>query len=286
MKRIVVAAALMTRLVFAQEQAGAPKEIIVAEENRKVVPDEKDKELRERASKFWDGFVTAKFRSSDVYVSDDAKEEYFSWPKKKIKGYKIDRVFYTKDGEIAKVLTFADTTLSMLGYGSMDIQQPVETWWRRENGSWYWFLPKSLLRDTPFGKMELNPQTGDTTPAAGGAAAMGNRPSWKELIDKVTVEPQQVTFEIGKAGKADVEVLNGLPGVVMFSIEQPHGTDELKVVAANTSIAKEGKGKVTIEYTPDPRRKEEAVYVTAIGIAQTGRTFPVKIVIKGKEVKK
>jgi hypothetical protein len=284
MKRIVVAAALMARLVCAQEQTGAPKEIIVAEENRKVVPDDKDKELRERAAKFWDGFVTAKFRSSDVYVSDDAKEEYFSWPKKKIRGYKIDRVFYTKDGEIAKVLTYADTTLSMLGYGTMDIQQPVETWWRRENGSWFWFLPKSLLRDTPFGKMELNPQTGEMAPAAGNTAML-NRPTWKELIDKVSVSPQEVVFELGKAGKAEVEVLNGLPGVVSFSIENPHGTDELKVQVANYNIPKEAKGKVAIVYTPDPQHKEGAVYVMGIGVAQTGRTFPVKIIIKGKESK-
>ncbi len=278
MKRIVLAAFLANPAVWAQPTTVTPKEIVVAEENRKAVSDAFDQELRERAGKFWDGFVTGKFRASDVYVSDDAKEEYFSWPKKKIRGYKLDRVFYTKEGDVAKVLIFADTNFTMLGYGSMDIQQPVETWWRRENNSWYWFLPKSLIRDTPFGKMELNPQTGEMKPVEGSAPV--NRPTWKDLRSKVTVSRKEVSFSRGTAAKQEIEVLNELPGTVTFAVEPPLGTDEIKVEVPSKEIQQAAKAKIYVTYSPKAKPAEPATYVLKVSVAQTGGSFAVKLIVQ------
>ncbi len=55
---------------------------------------ESETALRARVSKFWDGFVQGKFRLSDAYVAEDAKDDFFSWPKKRIRGYAIDSLFY------------------------------------------------------------------------------------------------------------------------------------------------------------------------------------------------
>lgn len=254
---------------------------MMAQEVVKIAP-EKEAELKTRVSKFWDGFVAGKYRTSDAYVSDESKEEFFSWPKKKIKGYTIDRILYVKDGKSAKVLTFVDTTLAMMGVGSMDIKQPVETWWREEEDGWFWFQPKNELRDTPFGKMETNAKSGDVPLIPTGG--INWNPDLNALMNSVKPDRVEVQFVDGQAGTEVVSFANGMPGVVAFTIDSPPAEDitfELK----SKTVPRGGVGQLVIAYKPAGKSAsitEPVTKIVRVGVAQTGKLYPIRVVVKPK----
>lgn len=252
-----------------------------AQDAVKIAP-EKEAELRARVSKFWDGFVAGKFRSSDAYVSLDSKEEFFSWPKKKIKGYVIDRVLYVKDGKSAKVLTLVDTTLAMMGVGAMEIKQPVETWWREEEGGWFWFQPKNEVRDTPFGKMESNAKSGEAPLIPTGA--MNVNPDLNALMNSVKPDRNEVRFVEGQSGSEVVSFPNGMPGVVTFTIDSPPAED-LTFELKSRDVAKGGVGQLVVSYKPTAKSvkiSEPLIKIVRVGVAQTGKLYPIKVVVEPK----
>ncbi len=247
----------------------------------KVAP-ETEAALKARVGKFWDGFVQGKYRLSDAYVAESAKEEFFSWPKKKIKGYAVDSINYTESGREARVITLVDTTMAMMGVGAMEIKQPVETWWKQEEGEWFWFLPKNQVRETPFGKMESNPQSGEAALAPTGM--MGTMPDLNKLMAMVKPDRQAVQFELGKAGSEKIEFTNGMPGTVMLTIDTPPG-DEVSYTLSSKTIAREGKAYLTIRYEPR-KLKEKFTQVVRVGVAQTGKLYPITVTVAPKEEEK
>lgn len=250
------------------------------------VAPEREQALKERVSKFWDGFVTAKYRQSDAYVSEDAKEEFFSWPKKKIRGYAIDRIYYADKGNAAKVLTLVDTTLSMMGIGAMDIKQPVETWWKEENGQWFWFIPKNEVRMTPFGQMESN--TGSGTAALNPTGQMNPIPTQKELAEmmaRVKPDREEVRFSLGEAKVETVTFSNGMPGTITLTLNaplMPHVTAEL----SSRDVPRGGTASLILKYEPkgkDAQIDDGIAKTVSVGVAQTGRVYPIKVVIDLKK---
>jgi hypothetical protein len=241
--------------------------------------------LRERVAKFWDGFVSGKYRQSDNYVADSAKEDFFSWPKKKIRGYQIEQIHYTEDKKSAKVITFVDTTLAMMGVGSMDIKQPVETWWKLEDEGWFWFLPANQVRDTPFGKMEANPKSGDAPLVPIGE--MNFRPNLEELMSKVKPDREEVRFTMGTAGRELVKFRNAMPGTVTLTIDTPLA-DDMTFALSSRSIARDGEADLIIDYKPHTKPADDAEAVTKVvrvGVAQTGKLYSIRVVLTPPEPK-
>lgn len=244
-----------------------------------------DAAIRDRVAKFWDGFVAGKYRQSDNYVSESAKEDFFSWPKKKIRGYKIEQILYTEDKKAAKVITFVDTTMSMMGVGSMDIKQPVETWWRLEDEGWFWFLPTNQVRDTPFGKMEANPKSGDAPLVPIGE--MNFRPNLEELMAKVKPDREEVRFTMGTAGQQTVKFRNAMPGTVTLTIDAPLAED-ITFNLSSRQIVRDGEASLTIDYQPKAKPADDSEAVTKVvrvGVAQTGKLYAIRVVLTPPEPK-
>lgn len=253
-----------------------------AQEIVKIAP-EKEAELKGRVAKFWDGFVSGKYRSSDAFVSDEAKEEFFSWPKKKIKGYTIDRVLYTEGGKSAKVVTLVDTTMAMMGVGAMEIKQPVETWWREEEGGWFWFQPKNQMRETPFGKMESNSQSGEAPLIATGEINLN--PNIKELMSSVKPDRQMVRFVMGEENSETVYIQNGMPGIVTVTMDTPIAED-ITFELTSKNIPRGGKTGLVIRYKPVKKAEPDAETVkkvVRVGVAQTGMMYPIQVLVEPKK---
>jgi len=255
--------------------------VLPGQEVAKVAPD-LEAALKARVGKFWDGFVQGRYRLSDAYVAESAKEDFFSWPKKKIKGYTVDAIHYTESGREARVVTLVDTTMAMMGVGAMDIKQPVETWWKQEEGEWFWFLPKNQLRETPFGKMESNPKSGEAALVPTGM--MGAALDLNKLMALVKPDRQNVKFELGKPGSEKIEFTNGMPGTVALTIDTPPG-EEITYSLSSKTIPRAGKGYLTIRYEPG-NLKEKFTRVVRVGVAQTGKMYPIQISVEPGEEKK
>lgn len=260
--------------------------MLPAQEVVKIAP-EKEADLRGRVAKFWDGFVSAKYRASDAYVSAESKEEFFSWPKKKIRGYTIEKIYYSEGGKAAKVVTYVDTTLAMMGVGSMDIKQPVETWWREEEGTWFWFMPKNQMRDTPFGKMESNAQSGETPLIPTGQMDLRN-PDLKALMAQVRPDRQDVSFVLGEEKEERVKFTNAMQGVVILTIDSPPAEDITFELSSKT-IPRQGTADLIVHYKPTKKADPDAEPITKIvrvGVAQTGKMYAIKVVVAPKKADK
>ncbi len=238
---------------------------------------EREAALKQRVSKFWDGFVAAKYRQSDVLVSEESKDAFFSWPKKQIKGYKIDQIFYADGGKAAKVVTLVDTTMSMMGVGAMDIKQPIEAWWREEADGWYWFQPKNETRATPFGTMESNPQSGAAALVPTGQIVMN--PDIKKMMSLVRPDRQQVDFTQGVAKAETVKFKNGMQGTVVLVMDTPPG-ENVTYELSSRQIVRDGEAILTINYKPDGKPvigTEPFTKIVRVGVAQTGKMYEIKV---------
>lgn len=256
--------------------------IVQAQEVIKVSP-AVETALKLRVAKFWDGFALGKFRLSDAYVSEESKDDFFSWPKKKIKGYKIDKVFYADAGKAAKVVTYVDVNMALMGVGSMDVKQPIETWWRLEKGLWFWFQPKNQTRQTPFGKMESDPASGEAPLVPTGQATQ--IPTLETLRAMVKPDRSELHFTLGEPKVETIKFANGMPGTVSLALDTPP-SDELSFELTPRMVRRDTSASLIVTYKPTIKPADDAdpvIKVVRVSIAQTGKLYEIKLFLDPKK---
>ncbi|WP_031498473.1 hypothetical protein [Bryobacter aggregatus] len=255
---------------------------MLADDVIKIAPAQ-EAQLRERLNFFWEQFVAGKFRQADQVVSEDSKDEFFAWPKKRIKSFHVDHIFYADGGKAAKVVTTIESQAAILNVGSMDVKQPLESWWRLENGQWFWFKPKNETRQTPFGTMNTNESGGEAPLVPTGQFMRG--PDIETLWKMVLPDRTEVVFVMGEAKTETITVKNGLPGSVNLTHDAP-GSQELEFDLDPRIVPRGGSAILTIRYQPKgkPAKDAEAVLqVFHLGVAQTGKSFDIKVHINPKK---
>lgn len=248
------------------------------------VPAAQEASLKQRVTGFWQPFVEGKFRLSDQYVSDASKDEYYSWPKRRIKGFTIDKIYYADAGKAAKVVTLVDVTMAMMGVGSMEIKQPVETWWRLEDGAWFWFQPKNETRQTPFGVMESNPASGEVAMLPTGQIMKA--PSMETLWNMVKPDRTELHFTAGEAKIETILIKSALPGVAQLTSDTPAGATDFTFELTPKMIPRQGTASLVVTYKPTTKPAADAepmVKIFRVGVAQTGKVYDIKILIDSKK---
>jgi hypothetical protein len=251
---------------------------VAADAPQKATP-ESEAKLKEVATKFWDGFVAGKFRQSDMQVCESAKDDFFVWPKKQIRGFKIQNIYYS-DEKTAKVVTVAATDMSMMGVGKMNIDQPVETWWKVEGDTWCWYRPVNEVRQTPFGPMQSNAGSGQAPVVPNGQ--MFTPVDREALFDMVKPNKTDVKFTMGKAGEDVIEVRNAMPGTVNISLDVPPSED-LSFELGSKQIPRNGITKLTIRYQPKTQPAADAdveMKQVRLGVPQTGKIYNIRVVLE------
>lgn len=245
------------------------------------IPAKQEALLKQQVGKFWQAFVDGKFRAADALVAEEAKEDFFVWPKKQIRSFRYDQAFFTTGGKEAKVVVVVGTDLAMMGVGNMKIEKPVHTWWKQINGNWYWFLPKNEMRETPFGKEPTNLGSGQTALEAMGQSGA---PTLDSLRNMVRIDKTDVKFVLGEGKEETLVVTNSMPGTVLMNFDAPRMAPELDIRLESSKIARESQGRVYVKYDPakDPREDKTARLEREfrVGIPQTGRTFVIKVAIE------
>ena len=248
------------------------------------VPAAQETLLKQRVTGFWQPFVDGKFRVSDRYVSDSAKDEYYSWPKRRIKGFAIDKIFYADAGKAAKVVTLVDVNMTVMGVGSMEIKQPVETWWHLEDGEWFWFQPKNETRDTPFGVMETNPVSGEAPLVPTGQ--MIKAPDMETLWGMVKPNRTELHFTAGEAKTETILIKSALPGVAQLTSDTPAGATDFTFELTPKMIPRQGTASLVVTYNPTTKPAadvEPVLKIFRVGVAQTGKVYEIKILVDSKK---
>ncbi len=246
-------------------------------------PVSREELLRARVSEFWKAFEEKKYRKADALVLEEDKDDFFSWSKKQIFAQQKSDIKFSEDGKLAEVMTPVDTDEFMVGVGSMRITRPVLTYWKFQDDSWWWFSPKNVVRDSPFGKWITGGQKDAAQANTSITAMMAKGPSIEDLWKKVQPNKTELTFKATAKGEGAIEFKNEMPGEIALILDIPPFV-EFEVSADPKIVPRGGTGVVTVKYTPAAPGThvpmKAGVYDLRVTVAQTGKTHTIKLKVE------
>ena len=145
-----------------------------------------DEALRARIKEFYQLQVDAKYRQAEALVAEDSKDAYYNSQKPKYLNFEMRDIEYSNDFTHAKATVACETIVNIAGFTGTPLKIPMRTYWKLENGEWFWYLDNQQVRQTPFGP---------TVPSAGSRPA-GSPPVLPPVL------PTNTGFVMGKV-KAD-----------------------------------------------------------------------------------
>jgi hypothetical protein len=179
-----------------------------------------DDALRARMQEFYRDHVEGKYRQAEALVADDSKDFFYSSNKPKYLSFEIRSIQYSDDFAKAKATVLCEQYVVMPGFTNKPLKVPTPSYWKLENGQWYWYVDQEAFRQTPFGK--VNPAA-----ASSSVPALPSETEAMGLLAAVKADKEKVVLEKGKT--AEVLLANTAPGVVMLSIfgKVPDGLDAI-----------------------------------------------------------
>jgi hypothetical protein len=224
--------------------------------------------LRARAQQFFDLQVTKKYRAAEPMVAADSQDTYYNGYKYNIRGFTIQRVEMLENNSQARVTIKAKVSFVAPGVPPMDVDAPIASLWKLENGQWVWFVDQAAGVETPFGVIK------PSSDAAGGPPSMSlNVPDASMLQRSVTIDKVSVTVTRDTSPQT-ATISNQLPGPVDLELSSdsiPGLTTELekkRLLPGETTLIRfrstgEGKGRGTVHVMVSPIAAQLDIRVTA-----------------------
>lgn len=217
-------------------------------------------ELRARAGQFFQLQVDKKYRQAEALVAEDTKDTYYNGMKFNIKNFNIQDIELLDNNTRAKVTMKSKVTLVIPGAASVDIDAPLTSLWKLENGQWVWYIDPAAAVQTPFGPVK--PGTGDG--AIPPMAAAGKAPDISTLQHLVTIDPKSVVLT-AKEPQQTVTVSNGLPGGVDLEL-RPEAAEGFKAEIEKKHLGAGEKTLIHITSTsPGTGERSLQVLVSPLG---------------------
>ena len=129
-------------------------------------PPEVDEALRARVAKFYQAHMDGKPRRAEELVAEDTKDQFYNARKPAYLSFQIIKIDYTDNFTKATVTTLVETIIAALGFTDKPVKVPLPSFWKLENGQWWWYIDPEKVNMTPFGKMGVAPGTSTAPNAA------------------------------------------------------------------------------------------------------------------------
>lgn len=254
-------------------------------------PPDVDQALRGRVTKFYEAFVSGKFRQADAFVAEDSKDVFFAMEKKRYKDCELGNIVYSDQFTKAVAVTSCDTQYYMLGR-QVPVKLPITSQWRIENGEWFWYvipISQRTTMQTPIGVVPVPPQPedGQTAPPS----PLPARPDQASIIAQVSrgvrVDRESIEINPTKASEEKIHITNALPGVVEVTVESGN-IPGLTVKPAKADIGAGEEATFVIAFDPEdpaiqcteclahPQQARRAGMVTLV-VEPVHQKFPVQI---------
>ena len=179
-------------------------------------PQDVDDALRARIKQFYDYHVAAKYRQAEQLISEDSKDDFYVLSKPEIHAYKIGNIEYSDNVTKAKAVIVGSMPVLLKWVGGKIMDIPFASFWKIENGQWFWYYNKEAARHTPFGDVKTPPDSGG--PKAAAMPAMENI-SLTTLQSALKIDRTHV--ELSGGNPATLKVTNTLPGLASLSVACP-----------------------------------------------------------------
>jgi len=216
-------------------------------------PPDVEQALKSRVTKFYQYFVEGKFRLADALVAEESKDVFFAAEKRKYKAYVVGAPKYSENFTRATVVTSCLTDYSMMG-NRMEISLPVLSFWKLEDGDWFWYVPPPGDKYfTPLGEMPRPKETPGNMNTTTQAPTQPVRPmiSPEQIMKAVRADRDSVVFNSAKASTQEVHLKNTLPGNVR--VTSTTGIKGLTITPAKTDLNPDEEVTVVMSFDPkDP----------------------------------
>ena len=214
-------------------------------------PPHVDEALRSRITAFYQAHVDGKFRVADQLVHEDSKDVFFEADKTKFRGFKIAGITYEENYTKAKVVVDADMDFYFGGFGKMEVNRPVSSLWKLDQGQWWWYVvpyDRTVGRDSPFGRMKETPET-PGAPRADLMANLDNAPKLADIKKSVAASKAEVELDSQKPSAESVVISNKFAGPVTLELQVPE-LPGLEGRLDNYKLAPGEKATLTLVYNP------------------------------------
>jgi hypothetical protein len=235
-----------------------------------AAPPEVEGALRKRVTEFYKLVEEGRFRQTDGYLAEDAKDIYYEQEKKRIRGHEIVRVNWADDFKKAVVVTVIQTEVVMRGVVT-PVGAPVSSRWRFEDGKWVQFFDTLAGKPTPFGPMKAGPnQTKGLSPEE-----MLKNP--EVIFNQIKVEKDQVLLKSYAKSEESIRVLNGMPGgiTVLYVPDQVIPGFTYKVEPPEIGAGEEAK--VWFRFDPGSSTAPRPTISGKIRVEPFGKSYAVTI---------
>jgi hypothetical protein len=233
-------------------------------------PPEVEQALRQRVGEFYKLLEEGRFRQTDAYLAEDAKDVYYEQEKKRIRGHEIIRVNWSDNFQKAVVVTVIQTEVVMRGVVT-PMGAPLASRWKLENGKWVLYFDTVAGKPTPFGPMKAGPnQTKGLSPEE-----MLKNP--EVIFNQIKVEKDLVLLKSFAQSEDSIRVVNGMPGGVrvLFVPDQVIKGFTYKVEPQDIGSGQEAK--ILFQYDPGKDLSAKPTLTGRIRIEPFNKSYGVVI---------
>ena len=237
-------------------------------------PPDIDEALRARVATFYQAHVDGKPRRAEELVAEDTKDYFYNARKPQYLSFQIVKIDYTDTFTKATVTTLVETVVAALGFTDKPMKVPLPSFWKFENGQWWWYIDADKLNTVPFGTAKFGVAPGTSASPNATLPNGGKGPDVAAVINQVRADKTAVAFKAGVASTDQITIVNSMPGPVTLALaDKPIPLLDVSLSASQLKAGE--KATLSIRYTPgtDVSRKSQVVRVE---IKPLGRVIPLR----------
>lgn len=228
-----------------------------------------DDALRARIGEFYQFHKNREFRKAEALVAEDTKDFFYNHDKPEVLSFEIARIEYSDGYTRAKATVLVEQRIMFPGFAGKPMKIPTPSYWKVENGEWYWYVDQAKLNESPFGEMKPGPpSSGDQSVPS---IISGLPTTADQVMNLIQADKSALMLAPGETGQ--VTIANAMKGPVTLAVQ-----GKVQGVAAtldSASVAPGGKAVLTVKAAQGAKSGTITVVAT-----QLGKTMPIQITIK------
>ena len=226
--------------------------------------------LRKRVSDFYKLLEEGRFRQTDAYLAEDAKDVYYEQEKRRIRGHEIVRVNWADGFTKAVVVTVLQTDVVMRG-STIAVAAPISSRWRLEGNQWVMYFETTAGKPSPVGSLKAGPnQTNGLT-----SEELIKNPS--VIFNQITVEKDVVRLKSYEKSSDSILVSNGMPGGITVLFVPNLVNPGFRYRVEKQELGAGEKTKIVFEYDPGIDLSAKTTITGQIRIEPFSKAYPIVV---------
>ena len=223
--------------------------------------------MRDRVDAFSTLLVGEKYREAEQFVLPASRDFYYTAEKPHILNFEVKKINWDPGFQTATLEMAAEVTMRRPTIGAFKVKSGYYDHWKFDNGQWWFYYPKLMERNTPFGVMKVNPtQAGESGLNIDRELAKGRAEMAAARANSFSASRSSVVLPL-KDSSETIVLSNLLPGAIKLGFRRlsgsgfdvslnaievgPKATADLKIFRSPDKKADFKPGAVVVRAFPD-----------------------------------